>query len=163
MGILKSLIGKTSKRKKLKNQEIILKVEFEDKSKHYDSDAAHFSVKAESFPGMEGIVPYEKRIKTSSKTKEGLYPPEIVMLYFCNKGNRYSAKNKDCPAYWQTEYGISDIDKFLSGIEKKGFLELKNGYYKTTAKGEEAVKITKRLFGHIEQRILAGHGKYWTC
>ena len=105
--------------------------------RHYSEDLSYYTYK--TFSG--DVIDYEEHIKKSRSTTGGLYPPDIVMLYYCDTTKHYPAHgDKKYPAYWWFKYGIVDVDKHLEGLEGKGFLKLEDGIYKLTTKGKVELK-----------------------
>lgn len=66
------------------------------------------------------VVPFEQR-KSGWKSKNGLYPAEILLLYYCSKG-QYPRPAKGYPAFWWFEYGIRNVSYILGTLENRGFI-----------------------------------------
>lgn len=66
------------------------------------------------------VVPFEQR-KNGWKSKNGLYPAEILLLYYCSKG-QYPRPAKGYPAFWWFEYGIRNVSYILGTLENRGFI-----------------------------------------
>lgn len=67
------------------------------------------------------IVPFEQR-KNGWKSKNGLYPAEILLLHYCSTG-QYPRPEKGYPAFWWFEYGIRNVSYVLATLEDRGFIE----------------------------------------
>ncbi len=115
-----------------------------DELSHYHKDLTYYTFG--SLEPSERVILYEEHIKTVKPTEEGLYPPEIVMLHFCDTTTKYPAKEGQIyPAYWWFDYGIVDVDSFLRSLESRGFIKLEGDTYKTTAKGKKAIKQNEAI------------------
>lgn len=68
------------------------------------------------------VIPFEQRKGSGWKSKNGLYPAEILLLYYCSKG-QYPGPAKGYPAFWWFEYGIRNVSYILETLEKRGFIE----------------------------------------
>ena len=118
---------------------------------HYHSDKSYYSFNDDT------VIPYEEREKTETRTKEGLLPPEIIMIYYCGKTKKYPARdNQIYPAYWWFDYGIVDIDAFLKRLEEKGYIVLKDGQYKPTKTGTKAVKENEAVVWAHQTKCFGG-------
>lgn len=67
------------------------------------------------------VVRFEQR-KSSWKSKNGLYPAEILLLHYCSLG-QYPRPAKGYPAFWWFEYGIRNVSYILETLENRGFVE----------------------------------------
>lgn len=67
------------------------------------------------------VVPFEQR-KNGWKSKNGLYPAEILLLHYCSLG-QYPRPAKGYPAFWWFEYGIRNVSYILETLENRGFIE----------------------------------------
>lgn len=107
------------------------------------------------------VIPFEQRKGSGWKSKNGLYPPEILLLYYCSKG-QYPGPAKGYPAFWWFEYGIRNVSYILGTLEDRGFIQygslagsagtltvaklkqlLKDAGAPTTGKKEELVERVK--------------------
>lgn len=68
------------------------------------------------------VIPFEQRKGSGWKSKNGLYPPEILLLYYCSKG-QYPGPAKGYPAFWWFEYGIRNVSYILGTLEDRGFIQ----------------------------------------
>lgn len=68
---------------------------------------------------MEDFNKYE-RISNAYKSKNGLYPHEIIVLSCADK---YSEENEIFPKFWQDCYGINNVKNILKNLYERGFLE----------------------------------------
>lgn len=79
-----------------------------------------------SYPGtmMERpVVTFEERMRTCAPSRRGLYVAEILLLYYCSKGE-YPNPKKGYPSLWWFEYGIRDVGGALRSLEQRGFITL---------------------------------------
>lgn len=86
---------------------------------------------------------FESMAKKSTKTQRGLYPPEVVMIYFCKTTNKYPslASPKNYPLYWKRSYGIGDVDAILESLDSRGFIKKDgSGHYKPTKMGLDEIE-----------------------
>lgn len=67
------------------------------------------------------VVPFEQR-QNGWKSKNGLRPAEILLLYYCSIG-QYPRPSKGYPGFWWFEYGIRNVSYILETLEKRGFIE----------------------------------------
>lgn len=67
------------------------------------------------------VIPFEQR-KSGWKSKNGLYPAEILLLYYCSQG-QYPRPAKGYPSFWWFEYGIRNVSYVLATLENRGFIE----------------------------------------
>lgn len=68
------------------------------------------------------VIPFEQRKGSGWKSKNGLYPAEILLLYYCSKG-QYPRPAKGYPSFWWFEYGIRNVSYVLGTLENRGFIE----------------------------------------
>ena len=86
---------------------------------------------------------FESMAKKSTKTQRGLYPSEVVMIYFCKTTNKYPSLTspKNYPLYWKRNYGIGDVDAILESLGSRGFIEKDDsGHYKPTKMGLDEIE-----------------------
>lgn len=70
----------------------------------------------------DGIITIEERTKGKEPTCDGLYPHEVLVLdaadsYFTNTENSFAG-------YWWYKYGISDVQKILDSLGKRGYITI---------------------------------------
>ena len=96
----------------------------EDDERPYYQPDEYYTL--ETFPGREffneRVVTFEERKKVSYPSKNGLYVAEILLLYYCDKGQFPKPKN-GYQGFWWFEYGIRDIGHALENLEQRGFLK----------------------------------------
>lgn len=86
---------------------------------------------------------YENRIKTAKPTAEGLYPPEIVAIEFCE---RHPDKNGNYPGWYWYDYGIRNVALFQESLAKRGYIEKGvNGKWTRTSLGEQVVNDNQEI------------------
>lgn len=68
------------------------------------------------------VIPFEQRKGSGWKSKNGLYPAEILLLHYCSLG-QYPRPAKGYPAFWWFEYGIRNVSYILETLENRGFVE----------------------------------------
>lgn len=81
-----------------------------ESEKKYYQDDSYYSEKA--FVG----TPFEERKKTAIPSSRGLYPAQILLLSYCEKGTYPGPKN-GYPGFWWFEYGIRDVGQMLKQLE----------------------------------------------
>lgn len=109
------------------------------------------------------IVPdnreYEKMTSRAIVARGGLYPPEIVMLYFCKTTNKYPshATGKSYPEYWSREYGINDVDAILQTLENRDYLmKDERGNYRPTARGNAVLMANEHIIWAHKTHLFGG-------
>ncbi len=93
-----------------------------------------------SYPGtmMERpVITFEARKKNSFPSHRGLYVAEILLLFYCTKGD-YPNPKRGYPGFWWFEYGIRDVGAVLRLLEQRKFLTLDSdtGKYALTDLGK---------------------------
>jgi len=84
------------------------------------------------------VIPYEERKEKAIPSANGLYVPEILLLYFC--GNFPNPKN-GYPGYWWFTYGVRNVGAMLISLLNRGFIVLgASGKYELTDIGKEELK-----------------------
>ena len=68
------------------------------------------------------VIPFEQRKGSGWKSKNGLYPAEILLLSYCSKG-QYPGPAKGYPAFWWFEYGIRNVSYVLGTLADRGFIQ----------------------------------------
>lgn len=69
------------------------------------------------------IIPVEVRIKKTIPSKHGLYPHEILALYYAHT---FYIDNNEFQGFWWYQYGVKNVQKVLSSLIKRGFLKVGN-------------------------------------
>ena len=89
-------------------------------------------------PFSRPVVVYDDAIKKSWKTPTGLYPPEVVAIYFCNI---HPNPKTGYPAWYWFKYGIRDVAIFQKQLEAKGLIEkASDGKWTPSEKGEQELR-----------------------
>ncbi len=123
--------------------------------KHYHKDKTYYSFQPNPLSGT--VILYKYRMETSKKTTQGLFPPEVIMIYFCKTTNKYPAKDGQIyPAYWWFEYGIVDVDSFLESLASRQYIELVNDTYKPTKQGEKILSENEAIIWAHKTKNLGG-------
>lgn len=73
------------------------------------------------------VVTFEERKKTAIPSNRGLYPAEILLLYYCSKG-KYPYTENEYPGFWWYSYGIRDVNAMLKTLEERGFIVFASSY-----------------------------------
>lgn len=68
------------------------------------------------------VIPFEQRKGSGWRSKNGLYPAEILLLSYCSKG-QYPGPAKGYPAFWWFEYGIRNVSYVLGTLADRGFIQ----------------------------------------
>ena len=103
----------------------------------------------------EEIVPLEYYIKNAIQSKQGLYPHEILMLEYSTK---FKTSNNDFQKFWYYDYSITDPQKILDSLDRRGFIEkgdLKSALdkIKLSEIKEELKSIDQKVTGKKEELI----------
>ena len=88
------------------------------------------------------VIPFEQRKGSGWKSKNGLYPAEILLLHYCSLG-QYPRPAKGYPAFWWFEYGIRNVSYILETLENRGFVEY--GSLSDSAKALTTAKLKQLL------------------
>ncbi|MGE4284398.1 MAG: SAP domain-containing protein [Clostridia bacterium] len=96
------------------------------------------SVKTEiiNTPPEPDVVPVEKIIKGIKPNEVGLYPHEILLLSYATK---YYLEGNSYPGFWWYKYGVKDVDKCLTSLKDRGFLQI--GSLRSAIEKETAVVL----------------------
>ncbi|MDE6596300.1 MAG: SAP domain-containing protein, partial [Oscillospiraceae bacterium] len=70
-------------------------------------------------PDKSPIIPLEERIKNVYPSANGLYPHEILMLYYANT---YKTENNSFQRFWEYDYSVFEPQKVLDSLFKRGFI-----------------------------------------
>ena len=81
------------------------------------------SVKTEiiNTPPEPDVIPVEKIIKGMKPNDVGLYPHEILLLFYAPK---YYLEGNTYPGFWWYKCGVKDVDKCLISLKDRGFLQI---------------------------------------
>lgn len=102
---------------------------------------------------------YKRMAEKSSRTRSGLYPPEVVMIYFCKNTNKYPSSKSDSqyPVYWLREYGIDNVNSILSSLDDRGYIKRDdNGYYKPTKLGMDEIEQNEHIIWAHKTHLFGG-------
>lgn len=98
---------------------------------------------------MGRVISFEEHCKLAlkNKTETGLFPPEVLIINMVeNEGRPYplgwGAKYSD---FWWFECGIVDLSFYIKRLEKKGYLELRDGRYHATQIGKNEIKQNEAI------------------
>lgn len=90
-----------------------------------------------------GIIPLAERMENAYKSSNGLYPHEIIVLFYASK---YSEQDTVFPGFWLYRYGISDVREILRELFEKGFI--KYASVEETVKHQKVPQIKEFLKNH---------------
>lgn len=93
--------------------------------KYYQPDEYYSDVIYEGTVFEHRVVTFEERKKTTIPSEHGLYPAEILLLYYCSKGTYPRPKN-GYPGFWWFSYGIRDVGAALKSLEERGYIKLES-------------------------------------
>ena len=65
------------------------------------------------------ITDINELVKNSYSSRNGLKPPEILMLYYART---YKTNKTDFPVFWRYEYAVENPQKILNMLIDKGFI-----------------------------------------
>jgi len=65
------------------------------------------------------IFPIEKRLKNLTPDEYGLFPHEILLLFYAP---RYKIGENNFPRFWWYQYGIQNVNDYLYSLMDRGFL-----------------------------------------
>ena len=113
-----------------------------DEIKYYQSDEYYQYQPFGDFGST--VIDFSARIKTTTPSASGLYPPEILLLYFCKK---YPQPKGGYPGYWWFKYGIRNVGDVLEILLEREFLMLDETTrkYKLTDKGKEELSNNEHI------------------
>ena len=72
-------------------------------------------------PSEPDVIPVEKIIKGMKPNEVGLYPHEVLLLFYAPK---YYLEGNTYPGFWWYKYGVKDVDKCLISLKDRGFLQI---------------------------------------
>lgn len=139
----------------------------ESEKQYYQDDSYYTLV---SHPGTmfeQKVITFDERKKTAIPSENGLYVPEILMLYFCKQ---YPNPKNGYPGYWWFNYGIRNVGAVLTSLVDRGFITLGSaGKYQLTEKGKAELaaneyvpymhtKIKRTDFTAWDMNLILGHG-----
>lgn len=110
-----------------------------------DSYYAEYAHKGTEFE--KKVVTFEERKKTAIPTKSGLYPAEVLLLYYVSL-NTYPNPKNGYPGFWWFEYGIRYVEQYLSILEEDNFIKYdlyKNQLSKYTIPQLKKILLSKQL------------------
>ncbi len=90
-----------------------------------------------------GIIPLAERMENAYKSSNGLYPHEIIVLFYASK---YSDQDTVFSGFWLNRYGISDVREILRDLFEKGFI--KYASVEETVKHQKVPQIKEFLKNH---------------
>lgn len=88
-----------------------------DEKKYYQPDSYYKNYDASG----NKVVRFDERKKISYPSHRGLWVAEILLLQYCSYGT-YPRPKYGYPGFWWFEYGIRDVEKYLSSLEDRGFI-----------------------------------------
>ena len=72
-------------------------------------------------PSEPDVISVEKIIKGMKPNEVGLYPHEVLLLFYAPK---YYLEGNTYPGFWWYKYGVKDVDKCLISLKDRGFLQI---------------------------------------
>lgn len=112
---------------------------------HDDSYYATYAHKGTEFERK--VITFEERKKTSIPTRNGLYPAEVLLLYYISL-NIYPNPQNGYPGFWWFEYGIRYVEEYLFILEEDHFIKYdlyQNQLSKYTIKQLKEILISKQM------------------
>ena len=87
---------------------------------------------------MADVPTFSERVKDATPSAGGLYPAEILLLFYCNQYRKYPNPKNGYPGLWWFKYGIRNVDEALDSLVARGFLVIgTDGKYTATASGQQ--------------------------
>lgn len=123
-----------------------------DERPYYKDDSYYTFYSYPGTPMAKKVVTFEERKKTAIPSTNGLYPAEILLLSYCEKGD-YPKPKSGYPGLWWFEYGIRDVGHALESLAARGFIEWAP---KASALGNLKVSKLKSI---LEDAGLPSNGK----
>lgn len=113
----------------------------EDERQFYKEDSYYTFYSYPDTPMAKKVITFDERKKTAFPSSNGLYPAEILLLDYCNKG-KYPKPKSGYPGLWWFEYGIRDVGHALKSLANREFLlfDEKSGKYILTSLGLEELE-----------------------
>lgn len=96
----------------------------ESEKQYYRPDEYYTNVVAAGSMLERKVITFQERQKTAFPTKRGLYPAEVLLLFYCDAYKTYPHPKNGYPGFWWFEYGIRNVGFFLEQLEAKGFIIL---------------------------------------
>lgn len=94
-----------------------------NEKKYYQPDSYYTKKTYEGTQFERDVITFEKRKKTSTVSRNGLYVAEILLLQYVSYGTYPHPKN-GYPGFWWFEYGIRNIGAKLQSLEDRGFIRM---------------------------------------
>lgn len=69
----------------------------------------------------DNVISAERRIRTAYPSKNGLYPHELLVLFYADS---FYVGQKDFQAFWWYQYGVKSVPEILSSLLARGFIEI---------------------------------------
>ncbi len=116
---------------------------------------AHNSIANGSTPFEREVVLFEDRKQHYKASKNGLYPPEIILLFFADS---HPNPKTGYPSYYWYKYGVRDVDALKKSLEERGFISRgSDGVCHTTKLGELELKDNEFItWAHRKGANIAG-------
>ena len=94
-----------------------------DEQPFYQENSYYTSHSYPGTPMAKKVISFPERKKNCIPSERGLYVAEILLLYYCQKGDYPKPKN-GYPGFWWFEYGIRNIGYVLDSLAQRGFIQL---------------------------------------
>ena len=83
-----------------------------------------FKVKGSVGYREERVPTFEEYARDSIQLADGLYPPHIIAMYYCENFQDYPRTGKKYQGFWAVQYGVENLDKLLHRLESNGYIYL---------------------------------------
>mgnify|MGYP000900637779 CR=1 FL=1 len=112
------------KKKKLKNSNSKIDKPIPEEEKKYYQEDEYYQKTICDVSGIEkAVITFEERKQTAKPSKNGLYPAEILLLDYCEKGE-YPEPKSGYPGFWWFEYGIRNVGERLKSLEERNYIKI---------------------------------------
>lgn len=94
----------------------------DDEKEYYRSDDYYVYEIPDVLSYPVRVIEFEERKKSAYPSRNGLYPAEIVLLYYCSLA-KLPKPITGYQGFWWFEYGIRDVGHALESLEKRNFIK----------------------------------------
>lgn len=96
----------------------------ESEKQYYRPDEYYTDVAFAGTSLERKVITFQERKLTAFPSRRGLYPAEILLLYYCDAYRTYPHPKSGYPGFWWFEYGIRNVGAALERLETNGFIML---------------------------------------